>query len=44
MSIDRFELIIYDMFQMDAYMPPLFNKWEEEFKKRAILNGLLARL
>lgn len=33
MSIDQFELIIYDTFQMDACMPPLFNKWEEEFKK-----------
>lgn len=52
MSIDQFELIIYDMFQMDAYMPPLFNKWEEEFKRASysqwaigeIINYIIKRL
>lgn len=33
MSIDQLELILYDTFQMDAWMPPLFNKWTEDFKK-----------
>lgn len=33
MSIDQFELILYDMYQMDAWMPPLFGKWSDEFKK-----------
>jgi len=32
MSIDQLELILYDTFQMDAWMPPLFGKWTEEFK------------
>ena len=33
MSIDQLELILYDMYHMDAWMPPLFGKWTEEFKK-----------
>lgn len=33
MSIDQLELILYDMYQMDAWMPPLFGKWRDEFKK-----------
>lgn len=33
MSIDQLELILYDMYQMDAWMPPLFGKWTDEFKK-----------
>ena len=35
MSIDQLELILYDMYHMDAWMPPLFGKWTEEFKKRS---------
>lgn len=33
MRIDQFELILYDMYHMDAWMPPLFGKWTYEFKK-----------
>lgn len=33
MSIDQLELILYDMYQMDAWMPPLSKKWTDEFKK-----------
>ena len=33
MSIYQLELILYDMYQMDAWMPPLFGKWTDEFKK-----------
>ena len=33
MSFDQFELILYDTFQMDAWMPPLYGRWTEEFKK-----------
>ena len=33
MSIDQLELILYDMYHMDAWIPPLFGKWTEEFKK-----------
>ena len=33
MDIDQFNLILYDMYQMDAWMPPLFGKWRDEFKK-----------
>lgn len=33
MSIDQLELILYDMYHMDAWMPPLFRKWTDEFKK-----------
>ena len=33
MSIDQLELILYDMYHMDAWMPPLFGKWTAEFKK-----------
>ena len=40
MSIDQLELILYDMYHMDAWMPPLFGKWTEEFKKSSYSNGL----
>lgn len=33
MSIEQLELILYDMYHMDAWMPPLFGKWTEEFKR-----------
>lgn len=36
MSIDQLELILYDMYHMDAWMPPLFGKWTEEFKKKQL--------
>lgn len=33
MSLDQFELLLYDMYQMDAWLPPLFSKWTEDYKK-----------
>lgn len=33
MSIDQLELILYDMYHMDAWMPPLFGKWTDEYKR-----------
>ncbi len=33
MSIDQLDLILYDMYCMDAWLPPLFGKWTDEFKK-----------
>lgn len=33
MSIDQLDLILYDTYRMDAWMPPLFGKWTDEFKK-----------
>ena len=33
MSIDQLDLILYDMCRMDAWLPPLFGKWTEEFKR-----------
>lgn len=33
MRIDQLELILYDMYHMDAWMPPLFGKWMDDFKK-----------
>lgn len=35
MSIDQLELILYDMYRMDAWMPPLFGKWTEDFKRES---------
>lgn len=32
MSIEELERLLYDMYQMDAYMPPLFERWREEFE------------
>lgn len=32
MSIEELELILYDMYQMDTCMPPLFGMWKGEFK------------
>ena len=33
MSIDQLDVILYDMYQMDLWYPPLFGKWSDEFKK-----------
>ena len=33
MSIDQLDLILYDMYRMDAWLPPLFGKWTEDYKK-----------
>lgn len=33
MGIDQLDLILYDMYRMDAWLPPLFGKWTKEFKK-----------
>ncbi len=33
MGIDQLELILYDMYHMDAQLPPLFGKWAEAFKR-----------
>lgn len=33
MSIEQLQLILYDMYQMDAWLPPLIFKRKEEFKK-----------
>ncbi len=33
MSIDQLDLILYDMYHMDAWLPPLFGKWTEDYKK-----------
>lgn len=33
MSLDQLELLLYDMYQMDAWMPPLFGRWTEDYKK-----------
>ena len=31
--IDQLDLILYDMYRMDAWLPPLFGKWAEDYKK-----------
>ena len=31
MSIDQLDLILYDMYHMDAWLPPLFGKWTEDY-------------
>ena len=31
MSIDQLDLILYDMYRMDAWLPPLFGKWTEDY-------------
>lgn len=33
MSLDQFDLILYDVCYMDAWLPPLFGKWTEDYKK-----------
>lgn len=33
MSVYQFKLMLYDTFRLDAWVPPLFGKWREEFKK-----------
>ena len=32
MSIEEFERLLYDMYQMDVCMPPLFGIWKDEFE------------
>ena len=33
MSLDQLDLILYDMYHIDAWLPPLFGKWTEDYKK-----------
>lgn len=33
MSIEQFKLILYDTYRMDAWMPPLWRKENNNFKK-----------
>lgn len=33
MSLDQFEMILYDMYQADIWLPPYQGKWRKEFKK-----------
>ena len=33
MNIEQFELILCDMYTMDAWSPPLIWKWKKEFKE-----------
>lgn len=33
MSIEQLERVLYGMYQMDTWMPPLFGKRKEEYKK-----------
>ena len=33
MSLDQLELLLYDMYQMDAWLPPLYGWWKEDYKK-----------
>lgn len=33
MSIDQFDLILSDMYRIDAWLPPLFGKWMDDFKR-----------
>lgn len=33
MNIEQFELILCDMYTMDAWSPPLLWKWKKEFKE-----------
>lgn len=32
MSIDELERLLYDMYQMDICIPPLFGMWKDEFE------------
>lgn len=38
MSIDQLELILYDMYHMDAWMPPLFGKWDGRNSRKAVIH------
>lgn len=33
MSIDQLDLILCDMYHMDAWFPPLFGNWTKDYKK-----------
>lgn len=44
MSIDQLDLILYDMYRMDVWMPPLFGKWTDEFKKASYLQWAVDEL
>ena len=32
MSMEEFERLLYDTYQMDAYLPPLFRKWKTDYE------------
>ena len=39
MSLDQLDLILYDMYHMDAWLPPLFGKWTEDYKSELLTMG-----
>lgn len=44
MSTDQFDLILYDMYCADAYLPPLFGKWVKEYKKASYSHWAIEEL
>lgn len=44
MSTDQFDLILYDMYCADAYLPPLFGKWIEDFKRASYSHWAIEEL
>ena len=35
MTINQLDLILYDMYRMDTWMPPLYGKWTDKLKKES---------
>ncbi len=44
MSTDQFDLILYDMYRADAYLPPLFGKWVKEYKRASYSHWAIEEL
>ena len=44
MNTDQFDLLLYDMYCADAYLPPLFGKWIKEYKKASYSHWAIEEL
>ena len=44
MNIEQFELILCDMYTMDAWSPPLLWKWKKEFKEASTKQWAISEL
>ena len=44
MSIHQLDLILSDMYRMDTWLPPLFGKWTDDFKRTSYFKWAIDEL
>ena len=44
MSLDQLELLLYDTYRMDSWMPPFYGWWKEDYKKASYSQWAIGEL